>query len=150
VQHPAELCAPELRPLADRRPGGVSVQPPAHARRMTSGGSMPPLLELLEGARRGYDCEEPPAPKLATLEGCGRHYRLPLTEAGPLVPALLSLPLVRSPRACPCPFSSCSSLSGLSAEACSPGRPGRCPRLLHRHRGRHLRPGRCRCDAPSR
>ena len=30
------------------------------------------------------------------------------------------------------------------------GRPGRCPRLLHRHRGRRLRPGRYRCDALSR
>ena len=79
---------------------------------------MPPLPELLEGAVRCYDCEEPPAQRLATLEGCVRHYELPLTEVVPLLAALLSLPLVRSPRACPCPFSSCSSLSGLSVEAC--------------------------------
>ena len=52
-----------------------------------------PLIELLERAVLRFDREESPPQKLHKLEGCLRHYDLPLAEVVPLFAVLLSLPL---------------------------------------------------------
>src|ERR671931_567576 len=52
-----------------------------------------PLIDLLERVTLRFDREESPPQKLGKLEGFVVQYGLPLTEAVPLLAALLSLPL---------------------------------------------------------